>query len=283
MKAMYGPLNKLGKFFAIPLSFIVSNRVVYQLFTLIKIYLAVLLGQGAGTGWSLKAETECAYKVIKKRNKGDNNLVIFDVGANKGEWSYLISKKNINASFFLFEPQTGCHPFIIEKHIPNMRLFPLAVSSLPNKKVDLFSTSNTAGLASIYVRRDTYFQSLEFNKFNTMTTTIDKVISDNNLDFVDFIKMDIEGHELEALKGASNCLQMGKIHAIAFEFGSGNINSRTYFHDFWDLLAPLGYQFFRILPWGGLMPIREYSEDLEYLRGATNYLVVKEDSIDDNQ
>jgi hypothetical protein len=39
-------------------------------------------------------------------------------------------------------------------------------------------------------------------------------------------------------------LPAGKIRAIAFEFGCGNVNSRTFFRDFWDLLIcpfPLFY------------------------------------------
>ena len=40
---------------------------------------------------------------------------------------------------------------------------------------------------------------------------------------------------LEALKGAANSLASGMIKALAFEFGSGNLNSRTFFRDFWDL------------------------------------------------
>jgi hypothetical protein len=31
------------------------------------------------------------------------------------------------------------------------------------------------------------------------------------------------------------------IRAVAFEFGSANIYARTFFRDFWDLLAPLGF------------------------------------------
>ena len=62
------------------------------------------------------------------------------------------------------------------------------------------------------------------------------------------------------------------MRAISVEFGSGNITTRTFFHDIWDLLHPRGYQLARIAPGGRLIPVTEYYEDLEYFRGVTNYL-----------
>jgi hypothetical protein len=102
--------------------------------------------------------------------------------------------------------------------------------------------------------------------------TIDSVIEDKKLDRIDFMKMDIEGHELFALKGAMQALEAHKIKALSFEFGSGNVNSRTYFRDFWNLLRPLDFEFHRICPGGMTVPVREYYEDLEVFRGVTNYI-----------
>jgi hypothetical protein len=91
---------------------------------------------------------------------------------------------------------------------------------------------------------------------------------------VDFMKIDVEGHELAVLNGAIKSLKGRLIKALSFEFGSGNLNSRTFFHDFWDMLTPLGFHIFRILPSSRLMPINKYSEDCEYFRGATNYIAI---------
>jgi hypothetical protein len=89
------------------------------------------------------------------------------------------------------------------------------------------------------------------------------------------MKMDIEGHELSALRGAANALGTGVIRALAFEFGSGNINSRTFFRDYWELLTKShNYRIRRVLPGGRLLPVDRYSEELEYFRGVTNYVAV---------
>jgi hypothetical protein len=89
--------------------------------------------------------------------------------------------------------------------------------------------------------------------------------------------MDIEGHELFALKGALAALGAKRIGALSFEFGAGNVNSRTFFRDFWQLLTPLGYELRRICPGGATTTLFEYYEDLEFFRGVTNYLAVLKD------
>ena len=86
--------------------------------------------------------------------------------------------------------------------------------------------------------------------------------------------MDIEGHELHALRGAARILKRRGVDAIEFEFGSANVNSRTFFRDYFDLLTAAGFAISRIAPGGTLFPVRIYHERLEYFRGATNYLAV---------
>ena len=103
-------------------------------------------------------------------------------------------------------------------------------------------------------------------------TTIDSVVEKHSIETVDYLKMDIEGHELAALRGASRSLERGVVRNLTFEFGSANINSRSFFRDFFDMLSSFGFRIFRIGAGGTLFPIPRYSEELEYFRGATNYL-----------
>lgn len=92
------------------------------------------------------------------------------------------------------------------------------------------------------------------------------------------MKLDVEGHELAVLKGGKQMLDDGKIHVIQFEFGGCNIDSRTYFQDFFYLLSP-GFRIYRIVK-DGLFPIEEYSEDLEVFK-TTNYLCISKKIVAD--
>lgn len=108
----------------------------------------------------------------------------------------------------------------------------------------------------------------------TKVVTLDSVIASERIEFVDFAKLDIEGHELFALRGAREALAERRIGALSFEFGSGNVNSRTFFRDYWDLLIPAGFRISRITPGGRRVPVPVpvYYEDLEYFRGVSNYV-----------
>lgn len=262
------PLNKIGKALAKPLSRAVASPKIAPISQLADAYLCILLGKGAGTGWALDAEIKAATSVIHHPAP-----VIFDVGANVGDWSLLMQRElPHSARFFMFEPQLACQRRIEEKGIPNAVVIPHAVSSDAGQTIELFVGNEASGLASLHQRRDSYFSEMEFSSLVVSTVTIDDIVDEYGLGRIDLMKMDVEGHELSVLKGAMRSLGAGRISALTFEFGSGNINSRTFFHDFWDLLTPLGFKIHRVLPSGRLMPITAYYEDCEHFRGVTNYV-----------
>ena len=68
-----------------------------------------------------------------------------------------------------------------------------------------------------------------------------------------FLKIDVEGFELEVLRGAQRMLSEGRIVAIQFEFNEMNVVGRVFVGDFFHLLGPT-YTLYRLLP-HGLMPI----------------------------
>lgn len=260
-----GVLNKLGKQFAAPLSCLAANSLTENWTRLFEAYLAILLGKGAGTGWLLQAEISAANHFIKNPIP-----FVFDVGANNGEWSHLIQKLHPQSKIFLFEPLPDCQKIIRDKKIQNSELIPMAVGS-ENGLAKLY-VAQSSGISSLHQRNDSYFKDQVFSTIDVQIITLDSVIEKYNLQHIDFVKMDIEGHELQALVGAKKSLEKKMIGALSFEFGAGNINSRTYFRDFWNFLTPLGYRIYRILPSTRLMYIKEYYEDCEYFRGVSNYI-----------
>jgi hypothetical protein len=100
--------------------------------------------------------------------------------------------------------------------------------------------------------------------------TLDQFCVENKIQHVNLLKLDVEGHELNVLRGAANMLSKGAIDFIQFEFSAANIDSRTFFKDFYTLLKD-DYQLYRILQ-DGIWPIQNYSESLEVFKRATNYL-----------
>lgn len=87
----------------------------------------------------------------------------------------------------------------------------------------------------------------------------------------DLLKIDVEGHELDVLAGASDVLH--SVSVVQFEFGGCNIDTRTYFQDFFYFFTRAGFNLFRLGP-KGLDRIAAYSEAEESFQ-TTNYFAVR--------
>lgn len=260
--------NRLAKNVAHPLSRLACSSLLYKPLRIADAYLNFLIGKGSGTGWDIAEEVSAAIANVHRKNP-----IVFDVGANLGKWSLEFLNHIDVDQIFMFEPAPGCQEAIRNLDMPRTTLIPCAVGEQIGR-LAFYSCSTTDGSAFLYERRDTPFTDLVYHRTEVDITTLDYVIESKSIEFVDFIKMDIEGHELAALRGAERSLKAGKIGALSFEFGCGNINSRTFFKDYFDLLSDVGFLLYRIAPRGMPVATPEYYEDLEYFRGATNYLAV---------
>jgi len=85
---------------------------------------------------------------------------------------------------------------------------------------------------------------------------------------IDFVKLDIEGHELDALNGFGEALKF--INVIQFEFGGCNIDTRTFWQDFWYFFTENNFDLYRITPFGKIK-ITKYRE-LDEFFSTTNFL-----------
>jgi FkbM family methyltransferase len=235
---------------------------------LLEAYLAILQGKGAGGGWDLVSEAQVAARYLPK-----GEACVFDVGANRGHWTQEIRRLRQGAPtrFFQFEPSQICQEELRARADRDTVVIGEAVGDHVGT-VSFFVPEAGSTISSVHRQRDTYFQAAPFHEEKVPMTTIDEAVKKYQLAKIDFMKMDVEGNELAVLRGAIESLRSQKIKALAFEFGSPQINARGYFHDFWDLLNPLGFKLLRICPGGLTLPVSEYYEDLEYFRGATNYV-----------
>lgn len=234
-------------------------------------YIEILQGRGSGTGWDMVGETTAAASFLS----GVPSPVIFDGGANFGQWAMEMFTRLAHADprFFLFEPQLACQE-VLSKLPMKKTVVRIALGDQSGEAV-ISGAAPGHGAASLFERHDTYFEDMTAHQERVSVTTLDNFVSRNRIDRVDLLKLDIEGSEIGALRGGEASLRDGIIRVIAFEFGSANIYSRSFFRDFWELLSPHGYRFFRIAPGGRLIRIPEYSENLEHFRGVSNYIAAR--------
>ncbi len=257
--------RSLAKVVAPRLGRLMSGRRAQNALSFIEIGAQILQGKGSGTGWDCDAEFRAASRYVSE------GAVVFDVGANKGEWTKAILSLGPKM-VYMFEPQQSCVDAYLRPMESNRcKVIQSAVGEQEGESA-FYSPCENAGNASIYNRRDSYFAGQDFRRSNVRVSTLDTFIEDVGITRVDFLKIDVEGHEFYVLKGARNAIKRGVIRAIAFEFGSAGIYARVFFRDIWDFLTENGYRIRRIVPGGGLVEIDSYYEDLEHFRGVSNYI-----------
>jgi FkbM family methyltransferase len=141
------------------------------------------------------------------------NYLFIDIGANLGNHSIFFSKyfKNIIA----FEPHKKLYNLLEFNtvNIPNIRIFNFGLSNKNKKSLLYTDESNFGGSTQI-----------SFKKGKKSLVLFRKLDSLNLKKRADLIKIDVEGHEENVLKGASNYLKKYS-PIILFESQSSSIKT----------------------------------------------------------
>jgi FkbM family methyltransferase len=157
----------------------------------------------------------------------DKNML--DVGSNIGVWSIVYSTF-MKASIYAFEPQEEIFNCLTKNIILNQckNVIPYNFA-LSDKKTN-------------YLMNASYEKNDNFGAFRISSDgslTIQSEIGDSlNLSNIGFIKMDVEGHELQALKGLSNTIQVSKpLLLIEIHMTQENCNET------FQYIVSLGYKY----------------------------------------
>jgi len=164
---------------------------------------------------------------LKKKNLEIN--IFFDVGAHMGLYTDLVNKIYPNCKSFLFEPQSTIFNKVKEKYSSNnnVQVFNKAISDTEKKQNlylnmhDLTSTLSTFDEQSSYLNfkaklYGTDIKNMSYGTELVQTITLDKFMLEHNVDKIDLIKIDTEGHEFNVLKGLKN--QIENVENILIEF-----------------------------------------------------------------
>src|ERR1019366_4019621 len=106
--------------------------------------------------------------------------------------------------------------------------------------------------ASLYEATITEFHEHSAVATKVPVETLDDVAMREGVTYIDFLKIDTEGHEFAVLCGASRLLRENRIGHIQFEFNALHVFSRVFFRDFRNILS--SYDLYRLLP-KGLLPL----------------------------
>lgn len=223
---------------------------------------------GLGSGASVEQSGEAAVLRFLQQEP-----VVFDIGANRGMFAKLVYQHRSKAKLHCFEPSV--HTFsLLKEALKNTTavLNNFGISSKAEER-NLYSNQDGSGLASMTKRNLTH-QAISMDRVEKVAMeSIDRYCDERNVDRIDLLKVDVEGHELDVFKGANSTFIKKKITYVLFEFGGCNIDTHTHFKDFFLFFKGIGAKrIYRISAGGQLIAINRYSESYE-VYFTTNYFV----------
>jgi FkbM family methyltransferase len=170
---------------------------------------------------------------------------VFDVGANVGDWSQLAQEIFPDATIYAFEiiPEIATRLHERFSTRGNIRVQSFGLAEKPDEVT--VETSPTKTTVSSMVRRPSGEQTIPLQ---ALVRTGDSFSKEENIENIDFLKIDVEGAEDRVLKGFSEMLSRQKITIIQFEYGKNNIYSRFLLRDYYLYLEPQGYCIGKIFP-----------------------------------
>lgn len=223
----------------------------------------------------------CVVQAWKNSGLSGNHLVVFDVGANVGDWSstFLGLLKDTETceevDLYAFEPVPSTFEYLRNRLgilNPVLHYEQIALSS-ENGEGTIYVGDQNAGTNSLHA------DSLggEQKQIAVVMTTMADYCRTHNLQKVHLTKCDTEGHDMEVIRGALPMLVNGSISVLQFEYNHRWIFSRNYLRDVFIEIAELPYKLTKLQA-DHLLVLSEWQPELDrFFEG--NYALVHVDAL----
>lgn len=223
-------------------------------------------------------EKDGEYRFIAKYIK--ENMTIFDVGANVGDYTKKLVSITPRLNIYCFEPVKST--------------FNTLNKNLESTKADFIKTfnfgySDKSETLSMNIYGDgagsnsLYFHEYHADVANSLKIELkveevnlkrlDDFILANNITSIDFLKIDVEGHEFKVLLGAPKSLESNTIKCLQFEYNDYWIKSGHKLEAVMKLLSSFNFDIYRLTPWGKLK-VGKFKKSLENYK-TSNYIAIK--------
>ncbi len=215
------------------------------------------------------AEVERAERIFYLEYLREN-MTVFDVGANVGELTLLFSR---------FVEGGGVHAFEASADVYKKLELVCAAAGKRNVVLNHLALSDRNGFVRLHVYDDAYssFNSqaarplknygLDLEPIGveeTPATTVDDYCASKKIERIDLLKIDVEGAELQVMRGARRMLKSKRIRCLTFEFGQTTFDMGNSPEEIEAFLKEMDYKIRNIVKGDSIFPGRESVEAARY-------------------
>lgn len=165
--------------------------------------------------YRLQPHSDPGMQLIAAMNKVNTNIV-FDIGANIGQFASEIRRKGYEGKIISFEPLVSARKKLVELSAkdPNWLVHEQTAIGNTNGFIEINVSKNSVSssiLDMLGTHSDAEKNSVYIGKEKTPISTLDTV-ANNYLDRFSncFVKIDTQGYEWQVIEGASNILKNSK-------------------------------------------------------------------------
>ena len=175
-------------------------------------------------------------KKFYKNHISKKNAIIFDVGSNKGQSIDFFNTVYDSCEIYAFEPNVKLYQKLKKKNFNNENIH-LHNIGLSEKRGELVFNENILDETSSFekMKEDSIYalkkakvlgikpDKLIVKSYKVETITLNEFLKINNIQNIDILKIDVEGHEYEVLRGLFSRSLNTKIKYIQIESQNNDI------------------------------------------------------------
>jgi FkbM family methyltransferase len=196
--------------------------------------------------------------IVENVGKGG---VCFDIGAHKGGWTYWLRKAvGRGGKVFAFEPQPTLFQYLSKllssRYWSNVKLENIALSDREGTMKMFIPGQPGSTSPGASLKEDVLAHESDTHDAQVSAMTLDQYVAAQSIESIDFIKVDVEGSELDVLKGSESTLKNHDASWI-IESESRHIEEEGVLELF-SRMEEAGYEGYFFSP-EGLQPVSEFS------------------------
>lgn len=218
-------------------------------------------------------EAELLEKMAKLRP-----LFVFDVGANIGNWTKTALNLFSGAKIHAFELSYSTFK-TLSKNVTNINVKLNNLGLSDSNQIVQYKNYGENSTVNTIILESTYNDSnIPYELATASVVCGDDYCNDNDVSFIDLLKIDVEGAEDRVLKGFTKMLEKRSIRAIQFEYGYCNGDLHFLMRDFYRFFSQYNYIVGRVTK--GPIEFRPWRYSDNDFTSGPNWVAIRDDDIE---